>query len=300
MVFKDNELLTNIYESINKKVEPSKDQLTRQAPLLNKGDLTGVNGLLEEAYLQVDKKSVDKAILWESYTDGQIKGCEDVIKMMASGKFQNVPKEMMDRVKSCSMFSVETDQQGKHTVIIKNDVIPEIERLYPDLKGKFKSEEQCRKDVERCRKDKMQGSQSELKESKKKPKPDYLDVDKDGNKKESMKKALSDKKKSPKKTSMKEGISSFKDLFQRVISEEYDKPFSGPFERSSKAWRKARLLNDLSNGEINHINDEEQYIVTWKNPEKHDNQNEQPLKGESVHVWMDDIKSIRRAFPEEM
>jgi hypothetical protein len=42
----------------------------------------------------------------------------------------------------------------------------------------------------------------------KKPKPDYLDVDKDKNKKESMKKALSDKKKAPK----------FKDLHKEVMS----------------------------------------------------------------------------------
>jgi hypothetical protein len=50
-------------------------------------------------------------------------------------------------------------------------------------------------------------------EEAKKAKPDYFDVDKDGNKKESMKKALKDKK------HVKENISSFKALYQRVIAE---------------------------------------------------------------------------------
>ena len=55
----------------------------------------------------------------------------------------------------------------------------------------------------------------------KKGKPDYMDVDKDGNKKESMKKALKDKAKHP----VKEQLSSFKELFNKVISEK-SSPFS--------------------------------------------------------------------------
>ncbi len=61
-------------------------------------------------------------------------------------------------------------------------------------------------------------NQEPLEEAKKKKgKPDYLDVDKDGDKKEPMKKALKDKK------HMKEGISSFRDLFNRVMTESASK-----------------------------------------------------------------------------
>lgn len=211
MVFKDFESLSSLYEGITKKIEPSKDQLVRQAPLVNQNEINGTTNLLEEAYQSVQKKPVlSRILVSETYSDEQIKGCEDAIKMMASGTFKNVPQEMMEKVKSCSMFSVETDPEGKHTVIIKDEAIPSIERVYPEMKGKFMSEEQCRKDVAECRKGKLE-------ESKKKAKPDYLDVDKDGNKKESMKKALSDKKK--KSVKVGEGISSFKDLFNRVIAE---------------------------------------------------------------------------------
>lgn len=143
-------------------------------------------------------------------------------------------------------------------------------------------------------------NQKPLEEAKKKAKPDYLDVDKDGNKKESMKKALKDKQN---KKPMKEGISSFKDLFQKVISEgKFDPKMSfgpEPIVPHLESDRKKLDLRRMSNGEITEINDEEQYIVRWKNPEKHNNQQEQPLKGESVHSWLKDIQSIRRAFPEE-
>jgi hypothetical protein len=59
------------------------------------------------------------------------------------------------------------------------------------------------------------------------------------------------------------------------------------------------MLRKLSNGEISEINDEEQYVVTWKDPAKHNNQEEQPLKGESVHSFLGDITSLRRAFSEQ-
>ncbi len=60
----------------------------------------------------------------------------------------------------------------------------------------------------KCNREKI----DEAKKAKKNSKPDYLDVDKDGNKKEPMKKALKDK-------AMKES-SSFKDLFMAIINEE--------------------------------------------------------------------------------
>ena len=72
-------------------------------------------------------------------------------------------------------------------------------------------------------------------------------------------------------------------------------PYSNTYEHDKKVM----LLRRLSNGEINKINNNEQYIVTWKNPEKHNNQQEQPLKGESVLAFMDDIASIHRAFVKQ-
>jgi len=71
--------------------------------------------------------------------------------------------------------------------------------------------------------------------------------------------------------------------------------YSNTFEHDKKVWK----LRKLSNDEISKINDKEQYIVTWKNPERHNNLQEQPLKGESVHAFLDDIASIRKAFVKQ-
>jgi hypothetical protein len=94
---------------------------------------------------------------------------------------------------------------------------------------------------------------------------------------------------------------SFKSLHSSVIAEQHKKVEFGPsaisntYDHDILVWK----LRRLSNGEISNINKEEQYIVSWKDPKKHNGQQEQPLKGESVSVWLDDIVSIRRAFPEE-
>lgn len=67
-----------------------------------------------------------------------------------------------------------------------------------------KRKKKCKCDCKTCK-------CNELKEGKKSKKPDYLDVDKDGNKKEPMKKALKDKK------HIKEGILSFKDIYNQYL-----------------------------------------------------------------------------------
>jgi hypothetical protein len=78
-----------------------------------------------------------------------------------------------------------------------------------------------------------------------------------------------------------------------VSSEDFSStPYSNTYEHDKKVLQ----LRRLSNGEISKINNQEQYIVTWKNPEKHNNLQEQPLKGESVHSFLDEIASIRKAF----
>ena len=52
-------------------------------------------------------------------------------------------------------------------------------------------------------------------EEAKKAKPDYIDIDKDGNTKESMKKAAADKKK---KSNVKEERLTFRELYASVIN----------------------------------------------------------------------------------
>ena len=214
MVFKSNETIASLYEGITKQAVPSADQLVRQAPKLNKTELSKDYDMLQEAYKSVGSKCT-----------------------------------CMHAAKGC------------------------------DCAG--------------C--DECEANQEPIEE--KAAKPDYLDIDKDGNKKEPLKKAVKDKS----KKTMKENMS-FKDLFNMIMTEgEYKPdlstkaPISGPLEHDKQVL----MLRRLSNGEIHDINDEEQYVVTWKNPEQHNNQREQSLKGEYVHSFLDKITSIRRAFPEE-
>ena len=96
-----------------------------------------------------------------------------------------------------------------------------------------------------------------LNEAKKanKGKPDHIDVDKDGDKKESMKKALKDK-------AMKES-SKFKDLFMTIINEE-------------------KVCGCT-------INKGAQYNCTTKDGDK------KVLKGESVIMMKDKLKSVKPA-----
>ena len=89
----------------------------------------------------------------------------------------------------------------------------------------------------------------------KKDKPDYLDVDKDGNKKESMKKALKDKP-------MKES-SSFKELYNQVMTE-------------------AVVCGTK-------VNSQHQYNCVTKDGE------EKVLKGESVVMMKDKLRSVKPA-----
>ena len=147
MVFKDTQTLSGLYEGITKKVEPSKDQLVKQAPILSNTALSKDQDMLLEAYNVITNKGAK-----ELHCEHAAKGC--------------------------------------------------------DCDG-----------CEECK-----DNQEPIEEAKKKGKPDYTDVDGDGNKKEPMKKALKDKAEKKSTSLKKEGLS-FKDLFNRVISEkkkEYD------------------------------------------------------------------------------
>ena len=55
MVFNNNETLANLYEGITKRIDPSSEQSTRQAPTLSNTDLSKDQDLLAEAYTLVEK-----------------------------------------------------------------------------------------------------------------------------------------------------------------------------------------------------------------------------------------------------
>ena len=180
MIFKDAELLSNLYAGITKQVTPSQDQLVEQAHRLSKTELSGDQKMLAEAY--------------EAMTNSGYKKC------------------------ACKHASKGCDCDGC---------------------------EECK-----CNREKI----DEAKKAKK-GKPDYLDADKDGNKKEPMKKALKDK-------AMKES-SSFKDLFMSIINEE-------------------KVCGCT-------INKGAQYNCVTKDGD------EKVLKGESVLMMKDKLKSVKPA-----
>ena len=127
--------------------------------------------------------------------------------------------------------------------------------------------------------------------------PDWADKKPGKNDKEEEKKDSKHSKPKKKLPFMKEEKSTFNALYQAIMSEDNKRPsaYSNTFEHDKKVW----MLRRLSNGEISNINEDEQYLVTWKNPERHNGQTEQPLKGESVLPFLDEIQSIQRAFPEQ-
>ena len=55
MVFEHNETLAGLYEGITKRIDPSSEQSTRQAPTLSNTDLSKDQDLLAEAYTLVEK-----------------------------------------------------------------------------------------------------------------------------------------------------------------------------------------------------------------------------------------------------
>lgn len=105
--------------------------------------------LLEEAYESIPNSA-------GSSIDNEVKDCHDVIKKLAAGEFKNEPDKIIEHIKKCSqVFSVTQDPRGQYTVIIKDSALPVIEKMYPELTGKFKSAEDCKKDVAKCREDKL-------------------------------------------------------------------------------------------------------------------------------------------------
>ena len=72
MVFKDNESLTGLYAGITKKVEPTKDQLVKQAPNLSNTQLSKDQDLLAEAY-----KTIGKHVCMHAAKGCDCAGCDE-------------------------------------------------------------------------------------------------------------------------------------------------------------------------------------------------------------------------------
>ena len=180
MIFKDTELLSNLYAGITKQATPSQDQFEEQAPRLSKTDLSGDQKMLAEAYEAMTNSGYKKCACKHAAKGCDCNGCDEC----------KCNREQVDEAKKA-----------------------------------------------------------------KKGKPDHIDVDKDGNKKEPMKKALKDK-------AMKES-SSFRDLFVSIINEE-------------------KVCGCT-------INKGAQYNCVTKDGD------EKVLKGESVIMMKDKLKSVKPA-----
>lgn len=148
---------------------------------------------------------------------------------------------------------------------ITNKQLNEAKHLC-DCKGKCKDCE--------TKMDLKKAGKKAIEEAKKAKKPDYLDVDEDGDEKEPLKKALKDK-------AMKEGLLTFKDRYNVIMSEQ-----SNTYETDKKIWSLRKQVNP-----------EAQYFVHYKDGTK-----SKPLKGESVLMTLKskvhDIESIEPAHKE--
>lgn len=162
------------------------------------------------------------------------------------------------------------DQLVRQAPILSNTEISKdqdmLSEAYQTMTNKGMKELHCKHaakgcDCDGC--DECRANQETIEEAKKKAgKPDYLDVDEDGNKKESMKKALHDKK----KKHLKEDGLTFKDLFNRVMVES----------------EKQEVVCGTK------INPQFQYDCVMKDG------TEKVLKGESVLGLKDKLKSVTK------
>lgn len=115
------------------------------------------------------------------------------------------------------------DQLVQQAPILSNTALSKdqdmLSEAYTVMTNKGAKEMHCKHAAKGCDCsgcEECKANQEPIEEAKKKAKPDYMDVDKDGNKKESMKKALKDKSK---KNLVKEEGLSFKDLYNSVMLE---------------------------------------------------------------------------------
>ncbi len=77
MIFKDTELLSNLYAGITKQVTPSQDQLVEQAPRLSKTELSGDQKMLAEAYEAMTNGGYKKCACKHASKGCDCDGCEE-------------------------------------------------------------------------------------------------------------------------------------------------------------------------------------------------------------------------------
>lgn len=147
MVFKDTQTLSGLYEGITKKVEPSKDQLVEQAPVLSNTALSKDQDMLAEAYntiiVEAKKEKPD-------YMDADKK--ESMKKALADKAEKGSDEEESEEEKKKPAF---LKKEGLTFKDLFNRVISEKKKEY-DMKGAFHDESesnpQLKKDREKLEK----------------------------------------------------------------------------------------------------------------------------------------------------
>lgn len=166
MVFKDTQTLSGLYEGITKKVEPSKDQLVEQAPILSNTALSKDQDMLAEAYntIVVEAKK-EKPDYMDADKDGDKK--ESMKKALADKAEKGSDEEEPEKEKKKPAF---LKKEGLTFKDLFNRVISEKKKEY-DMKGAFHDESesnpQLKKDRERLEKMRKEKEDTKKKKAKK-------------------------------------------------------------------------------------------------------------------------------------
>ena len=149
MVFKDTQTLSILYEGITKKVEPSKDQLVKQAPILSNTALSKDQDMLAEAYDTVVVEA-EKPDYMDVVKDRDKK--ESMKKALSDKSEKGSDEEELEEEKKNPAF---LKKEGLSFKDLFNRVISEKKKEY-DMKGAFHDESesnpQLKKDREKLEK----------------------------------------------------------------------------------------------------------------------------------------------------
>ena len=137
MVFNNNETLANLYEGITKRIDPSSEQSTRQAPTLSNTDLSKDQDLLAEAYTLVEKTCKCAAKGGSCKCDG-CKECKANQKPVKKGKKpafleenkdkkKPFPFEMREGLNFKDMFAAVMNESKKQEVVCGTKINPSFQ-----------------------------------------------------------------------------------------------------------------------------------------------------------------------------
>lgn len=98
----------------------------------------------------------DVTLLYEAYrsmyenTELNVKPYKNIIDQLSKGEFNtDSQKELVDQGVQAGIFDV-TVKDGKREVVLTNPAVTEIEKVYPELKGKFWECGRCKADYPGC------------------------------------------------------------------------------------------------------------------------------------------------------